>query len=247
MKISTASQSRTLRIRGTQGDSLPQALTTALEGARVAAGWIRAVGVLDQVVLRATAEDGSFVETRYPEPLQLVMLEGTASANAAETSLSAVFARQTTGGTETIAGAFVSANVLSLDAMLVELESSASANTQPSRERAAPAVQPAWEDAISASKDRGAPAKSTTLASATLPQRPVKPVITEVDQPLPEAGDIVEHFAFGTCEVVKSDGDRIFLRVEKDQRVKEIALAMLRVVPIDLSSAPKLFRLERKL
>lgn len=250
MKISSASPSRTLRIQGIEGDSLPESLTATLEGARVAAGWIRAVGVLADIVLRATAEDGTFVETRHAGPLQLVMLEGTAAANRADTNLSALFARQTAGGTETIAGAFVSAKVLSLDAMLVELEHGGATTAAGARpgSTSTSQPQPAWDEAITASKERAAPVKSTTLASATLPQRIAKPAAAvELDQPFPEAGDIVEHFAFGTCEVVKSDGDRIFLRVEKDQRVKEIALAMLRVVPIDLSSAPKLFRLERKM
>ena len=48
-------------------------------------------------------------------------------------------------------------------------------------------------------------------------------------RPVPEAGDVVDHFAFGRCDVVKSDGDRLHLRVHKDGRIREIALEMLRV------------------
>jgi predicted DNA-binding protein with PD1-like motif len=255
MKISSVSSSRTLRIRGAQGDALPEKLTTALQSARVAAGWLRGVGVLADVVLRATAADGSFVETRHAGPLQLVMLEGTAAAHSIETNLSALLARHTERGTETVAGAFVSAEILSFDAMLVELESASSATaavapaaSAASAQAAGASAQPAWGEAVAASAKEPAPAaRPATFASAPLPVRPVKPAAIEVDQPFPEAGDIVEHFAFGTCEVVNSDGDRIFLRVERDQRVKEIALAMLRVVPIDLATAPRLFRLERKL
>lgn len=51
--------------------------------------------------------------------------------------------------------------------------------------------------------------------SAQMPQRPVRPSKPDVDSPVPEAGDVVEHFAFGRCEVVKSDGDRLHLRSPK--------------------------------
>ena len=73
------------------------------------------------------------------------------------------------------------------------------------------------------------------------------PVVEAPDVPFPDTGDVVEHFAFGTCDVLKTDGDRIHLRVHRDQRIKEIAPEMLRVVPLDLTSSPRRFRLERKL
>jgi hypothetical protein len=83
-----------------------------------------------------------------------------------------------------------------------------------------------------------------------MPQRPMRPVKPEEEeQAVPDAGDIVEHFAFGRCEVVKSDGDRLHLRLGKDGRIKEIALEMLKVTPlppVDGVTA-KHFKLDRKL
>jgi hypothetical protein len=65
---------------------------------------------------------------------------------------------------------------------------------------------------------------------------------------VPERGDIVEHFAFGSCEVVRSEGDRLHLRVGKDGRIREIALEMLRVTPLgDSESGAHRFKLERRL
>jgi hypothetical protein len=48
----------------------------------------------------------------------------------------------------------------------------------------------------------------------------------------PELGDTVNHFHFGDCTVVGSDGDRIKLRQDgKDGRVREVALTMLKIGP----------------
>ncbi|OJY24266.1 MAG: hypothetical protein BGO98_20610 [Myxococcales bacterium 68-20] len=95
-----------------------------------------------------------------------------------------------------------------------------------------------------------APKPSPTFsASAAMPLRPIRPQVEEEEQVYPDAGDVVEHFAFGRCEVVKSDGDRLHLRLGKDGRVKEIALEMLRVTPLPPAegSAGRHFKLDRKL
>lgn len=89
----------------------------------------------------------------------------------------------------------------------------------------------------------------TFSAPAAMPMRPVKPVVEEAEQVYPDAGDVVEHFAFGRCEVVKSDGDRLHLRLGKDGRIKEIALEMLKVTPLPPveGQAGNHFKLDRKL
>jgi hypothetical protein len=59
---------------------------------------------------------------------------------------------------------------------------------------------------------------------------------------------VVEHFAFGSGEVVKSDGDRLHLRVGKEGRIREIALEMLRVSLLDdTPEGKRRFRLERRM
>ena len=69
----------------------------------------------------------------------------------------------------------------------------------------------------------------------------------DLDAPVPEAGDVVDHFAFGRCDVVKSDGDRLHLRIHKDGRIREIALEMLRVTPLDADGTGRRFKLERRI
>lgn len=83
-----------------------------------------------------------------------------------------------------------------------------------------------------------------------MPLRPVKQVQQEEEEQLmPDAGDIVEHFAFGRCEVVKTDGDRLHVRLGKDGRIKEIALEMLKVssLPPEEGQTTRHYKLARKL
>jgi hypothetical protein len=67
------------------------------------------------------------------------------------------------------------------------------------------------------------------------------------EDPTPEAGDLVEHFAFGLCEVLTAEGDRLRIRdVEGPRRVREVALSMLRVTGPTQSDGKKLFQLVRR-
>ena len=120
-----------------------------------------------------------------------------------------------------------------------------------------PPPEPAWSDAVAlttpAEVARDAPARrNPSLAGASssspaMPQRPARSAQREVDDGvMPEPGDVVDHFAFGRCEVLKSDGDRLHLRT-KDNRVKEIALEMLRVTPLPEEDGHRRYRLDRRL
>ena len=90
----------------------------------------------------------------------------------------------------------------------------------------------------------------SAMMNQAMPQRIARPVQAETeDDPVPEPGDVVEHFAFGRCEVVKSEGDRLHVRLGKDQRIKEIALEMLKVssLPLEDGQTTKHWKLARKL
>ncbi|AKV02464.1 Proline-rich protein [Labilithrix luteola] len=133
----------------------------------------------------------------------------------------------------------------------------------------APAPAPTWAETIRVSEEASAPppppAPAPAPAASNVPKpsptfmpgalgnvmpRPVKVTkAAEEEQPYPEPGDIVDHFAFGRCEVIKSDGDRLHLRLGKDGRVKEIALEMLKItlMPPEEGQTGRLFKLARKL
>lgn len=117
---------------------------------------------------------------------------------------------------------------------------------------------PAWTEAASVSASASKPLPqgpprynvvSPPAPSAVMPQRIARPVVedTEPDGPFPEVSDVVEHFAFGTCDVIKTDGDRLHLRVHKDGRIKEIALEMLRVTLLTTDGETRRYRLDRRL
>ncbi|WP_437586636.1 PCC domain-containing protein [Sorangium sp. So ce1000] len=100
--------------------------------------------------------------------------------------------------------------------------------------------------AHAAEPPRATASSSVELAAAPLPQRPVRP--RQEDEPYPEVGDSVTHFHFGECTVISSDGERIRLRQERDGRVREVSLTMLRIEPptVDAATGRKQFRLARK-
>ncbi len=83
-----------------------------------------------------------------------------------------------------------------------------------------------WSGALEASaqapRELSGPVRpsATTGAGVAMPQRPARRGPEQVDAPVPEAGDVVDHFAFGRCDVVKSDGERLHLRIHKDGRIR---------------------------
>ena len=125
----------------------------------------------------------------------------------------------------------------------------------------ASAAPAAWSAALEASdrpdreaRPRGAASqgghgsRARANGPAVVPLRPPRPESDSVDTPYPEKGDSVDHFAFGRCDVVKSDGDRLHLKIHKDGRVREIALAMLRVSRLaDAEDGRRRFKLERRI
>ncbi len=114
---------------------------------------------------------------------------------------------------------------------------------------AATAVPSGWGDAIAASATVDSPAARRPGSPVNQsPSRPARVQAAADDEPFPEAGDVVQHFAFGRADVIKSDGDRLHLRVHKDGRIREIASQMLKVSELGITTEGKRsFRLDRKL
>jgi predicted DNA-binding protein with PD1-like motif len=303
VKTTTSETSRHIVIRADAGEVLPDSLLAALRDNNVAAGWVRASGVLSEVELRAfNAEtNGHGVTRRIVGPVQVLSLEGSIGITRGEVTVGmrAVLARETDRGMETLAGEIVSARIAGLEAIVTALDDVAIGRVvdaaagvwlleaDPSTRREAPAPRvlrapmdsssdratvppaaplgaapaipvapapsPAWGEAISASADvpkEKPPSPRPPAASPTgnvIPPRPARAVVNDDNLLFPEAGDIVEHFAFGRCEVLKSDGDRLQIKVGKDGRMREIALEMLRVTELESQSDNRRFKLDRKL
>lgn len=263
----TTSSSRHLLLRLNDPARLPDALLEALRQEVVLAGWFRASGVLEEVRIRAVGGDGA---RRIAGTVQAVVLEGSVGLSDGDVTcgLRAVLAREADAGLETIAGEIVSARVTALEVMITALDDVTVARQAtpagvwlmepgaPEEDAAPPVAAPPV--AVLAAPPPSAPEPAppavpkpspTFSAPAGIPPRPDKPRVEEEEQVYPNAGDVVEHFAFGRCEVVKSDGDRLHLRLGKDGRIREIALEMLKVTPLPPAegAAGRHFKLDRKL
>jgi predicted DNA-binding protein with PD1-like motif len=267
-RISRYGKARHLVLRASQGERLPDALHEALLGEGVTHGWLRGSGVLEEVELRAFDPSlGAFGGVRsITGPLQVLSIEGSITLGGGTPSckLQAVLARETDHGLETLSGEIGRARALSLEILVTALEDVTAA--RPAARSADSLPTPSeWNSALEASAEtvheRPSRPRPSALASpsqgaaqaagpsALIPPRRLRPGL-DLDAPAPEAGDLVDHFAFGRCDVLKSDGERLHLKVHKDGRIREIALEMLRVTPLEEGeegSDKRRFKLERKL
>jgi predicted DNA-binding protein with PD1-like motif len=277
VRVYRSERCRHLVLRASAGEVLPDFILAKLSEERVACGWIRASGVLADVELRAfdAKLGGPGNPRRIAGPVQVLALEGSVGLVDGEPgiSLRALLAREGDRGLETLAGEITAARTVALEIFVTVLEDLAlegaidkSAGVWLLGSAGAPPAKPegrGWSTAIdvSAETDRDPPAPpraaaaptyptqaATQFATVQIPQRPARPQRElEAATLVPEAGDVVDHFAFGRCDVVRSEGDRLHLRVHKDGRIREIALEMLRVTQLEGDGESHQFKLERRI
>lgn len=205
--------------------------------------WVRALGTLSHVAVRpSSGESPRGLEGTWT----LVSLDAVIAAH--DCIIHGVLSRQGAWGPELCAGEIVTAEIVRVTCAIFGNGGDTSALTpaKSSSERERPADN-GWADAISASHDeparpvrRANPEERKAVMPDRIPQRPV------VEQDFPEARDRVDHFHFGLAEVIKSDGDRLHVKVDRDGRIKEIALQMLKVTRLDDKNGVRFFRLDRK-
>jgi predicted DNA-binding protein with PD1-like motif len=271
MNVHEAHRVRHLMIRLDRGDELPAALVRALDEAEARSGFITGVGSVEAAELCCYDQaHGAYEKTRRIDaPAEVVALSGNVAMldGGASVRLSAVLARETDVGLATTAGQLVWGRVFSLELHVVAFDDLTltriadprtglpvlSARPSAASAVAAPAAIPLA--APPAPPPAPAPAPAATLAAPSpaapahegppVPQRPQKP--QDDMEVYPEVGDVVMHFAFGECTVIGSDGDRIRLRQDKDGRVREVALTMLRIEPLPAGEdGGRRFKLHRK-
>lgn len=277
MKSYAVEKARHLVLRGTEGDELPGTLAKALADEVVTCGWFRASGVLLDVELRAFDAPWVARRIAGPVLALSLEGSVAMDGSEVSIGLRAVLARETERGMETLGGEIVAARVVALEAFVTAFddlplsrtldpkanvvllgEGVATAPTAP-RTEVVPAAAPSrpavtapsstWSDTIAASAEQEArqPAANRGALGGAIPLRPARPAAAQEESYTPEAGDIVEHFAFGRSEVVKSDGERLHLRAGKEGRIREIALEMLKVTPLEPEGGQRRFRLDRRM
>jgi hypothetical protein len=254
-----SSTARHLLLRAAAGDSFPADLVAALVRENVRRGWLRATGILDDVeclpALPAGEADGTAGSRTLPGPVHVLHLDAPLDADVsdAEPVWRCIVAFQGDRGVETQGVQIVRARIRTMEALVTVLEDAVVARTWAAAIEASarPEGPPSAATSPGASlRGGGSAGPPATTGAFAMPPRPVRAAAPDVDAPVPEAGDTVEHFAFGPGDVVKSDGDRLHIRVAKDGRIREIALEMLRVTPLGAPEDPpgtRHFKLERRL
>jgi hypothetical protein len=215
---------------------------------------VEGFGELRDPVLWPRTEDDQRTEIQLTGVWDLVSLRG-AGETPSSVTLVALLCRQSQQGPETRGGVLAGGSIVSAKIRIGAGSDNAQQSQPPPRSQpplvalqaaapvvptptprpaeAAPAPPPALAVVtpppaahVAPPAPAGAPSPAFG-SSGTLPKRPAA-VDTSVES-YPEEGDIANHFAFGRCTVVSSDGERLRLQQERDGRVREVALSMLRV------------------
>ncbi len=189
--------------------------------------WFEGAGEVAEPVLDLATEMGERVTRSLPGVWDLVSLRG-AITRAGTTNLHALVAREGAAGPQLVGGLLRSARVVRVDLLVCTADAEdrpapPAAPSRPEERRSAPGIVAPLGAPMPSPSSPGSP----TASHASIP-RPVRTTTAEPEI-YPEEGDTVNHFAFGRCLVVFSDGERLRLQQEKDSRVREVALSMLRV------------------
>jgi predicted DNA-binding protein with PD1-like motif len=274
MIVTEARRTRNLLIRLDRGEELPVALLRALGEAEARAAWITGMGTVEaaEIVLYDQQRRELDRTRRIDTPSGIISLTGNAALadGALSLHLSVTLARETDVGLQLLAGQLIWARAFSVELSVLAFDDvallrsfdertgllsltarqAAAASLAAEPPRASSFAEP-QRTLAAAHRAADGPAAAQQYPPATpaaeapaMPQKPVR--IREDVDAYPEVGDAVEHFHFGECTVIGSDGDRIRLRQERDGRVREVALSMLRTEEPTVIDGKRHFKLARK-
>lgn len=228
------------------GEDLLPALSSIEGGA-----WVQGNGYVEGVELKLPGEATDVTRTLRGR-LALVSLQGPTGG-----PFTVTLARASDLGLDLVGGVLVRARSQGVALLVQPTAAAAPATREPSSRREVIAVAPtAHAPAPAPAAAPAAPLSPVAAASASepLPARSwadVAAASEEADDDeadsLPERGDMVDHFSFGLCDVVKADGDRLHLRdIKGPGRVREVVVSALKVMPPTRQNGKRCFRLQRK-
>jgi len=193
-------------------------------------GWVQASGFVEEVELRVAGE-GADPRRSLRGRFTLVSLSGPVGGPYA-----VQLARAAAAGFELAAGELVSArtagvSALMIPAQLVGEEPDFEAQSPPAPQVAAGSAPAASSWAVQA---------AAAASARAVPDEDEEP-------PTPERGDLVHHFAFGWCEVIMVNGERLKLRDLKGPgRIREIIIDVLDVAGPSEKDGKRAFKLTRR-
>lgn len=231
------------------GDALVERLVAIVAERKLGEVFVVGVGEVEDVEISVPRGDQARHSVKLPGTSDLVTLSGVVGARA---DLYATVAQQGESGPLMLAGKLLSATAVTVRVSLPRAASAARPEmTSPPQTAPSPQTTSPRPIELPSSQPRTAPQGNMTQPETlpTLPpvaapqaaaseQRDSRPLATKLVRPVaadeendiyPEQGDIVTHFAFGRCVVTFSDGERIRLQQEGEQRVREVALSMLKI------------------
>lgn len=214
-------------------------LVEALSEFPTQGGWVQAVGFVEDVELKLAGE-GADVRRTFRGRYVLASLAGPLGG-----PYGVSMSRVGGGGVEALSGLLEGGISAGVSAVCFSM-TGARLGAAEGREVPAQTVN-------------SVPAASKAPAGvAARPARPVSSFAARVgvgapveeaaeDEPLPERGDLVEHFAFGRAEVLSVEGDRLVLRdLYGPGRIREIALDRLTVTGPLEHAGKRLFKLDKR-
>jgi hypothetical protein len=217
------------RVLPSGGDLLEQ-LTSAFADRQ---GWIQATGFVEDVELRLSGTN-SEVRRVFPGQFTLVALGGPLGG-----PYGATLSRLENGSVSLLAGVLVRARSREVTAVCI---GSSAARV----EAAAPTLpKPAIKPATPVNPAR--PPGGSNFASRVGAAAALSDEEDAAGSESPERGDLVQHFAFGLCEVLSAAGERLVLRdAGGSGRIREVAIDRLAVTGPVEHDGKRLFRLERR-
>jgi len=268
MNVIEARRSRQLIVRVDRGEEIPTALLRALDEIEARSGWVEGTGSLEAAEIAVVDQSArSHATARLIEgPCDVVTLNGSIAQQAGQSSLRlwVTLARETELGLQLAAGELIWARAYALELRVTAFDDVVLARVPDERtglallaaqnggalsdpaQRMAPPPEPTFAPSPSPAASPAASPSPAATTSPAMPQRITRH--EQAEETYPEIGDLVTHFHFGECEVIGSDGERIRLRQERDGRVREVALTMLKIEAptIDPATSKRHFRLARK-
>lgn len=210
------------------GVELVEALAQAFSKHR---GWVQAVGFVDNVELKLGG-DAADVRRTFRHRYALAQLAGPLGG-----PYGATLSRFDGERVEVIAGVLESARAEGVHALCMSAGGDVPA-----------AAAPRVETQLDPQKMRPiAPPRAPATSSFAARVGVSAPVEEDETGPMPERGDLVEHFAFGICEVLSVAGDRLVLRdLRGPGRIREIAAERLVVTGPTEHDGKRLYRLTRR-
>jgi hypothetical protein len=210
-----------------------------LSGFPTQGGWVQAVGFVEDVELRLAGE-GADVRRSFRGRFVLASLAGPLGG-----PYGASLSRLGGGGVEVLSGLLESGISAGVSAVCFSMSGARLGALEPREAQAAGPMNVAPVTKAPAGV-AGRPARPPSSFAARVGVRGPS-AEPEADEPVPERGDLVEHFAFGRAEVLSIDGERLVLRdLYGPGRIREIALDRLTVTGPVEHDGKRLYRLEKR-